>query len=843
MVRRPLFTSAVLAGVLLQLVPALPAFAVQRPFVEQSFTAAPDAFSVKLPESGGPVEYQYEENGVWSEWQAFESDGDEQPGDTESELVMLPYGVSAIRVAGIGSGDDLHPITVSRDPVRVRTAYLAAALPRTAVLSRAEWGADESYLFFSPPATSAASEADTAKGDNGGGSGTVNQRVKDCQQAQSQYPGEFKTASTVTKDAAGRSYLWPLQYSKEVKLLVVHHTALGVKNDPRPAAERVRALYKYHAVSKAWGDLGYHFVIDENGQVYEGKAGGKYVVGGHAYCNNVGTLGIVLMGNFETEQPSQAQAKALQRLLLDLAAEYKIDVASSTQFHGKTFDSPVVRHKDLLSTLCPGYYLSEAFGQVVKNVRNRTPDAAVTFPKLPSSSGASSSRPPTSALGLQEGIAFTGRTTISINPGGKQRLSFTYTAGPDGAYESKKIADVSLLSRQIQLFVDDGIRWVPVTKGILLPTDLPAYETVSVQLVVQAPMDPGTYLMDIAGIRFTMAVSGRRARGGEYTSPFYVNPASIVLPSQVSSSRSVAARVRPQSRLSLQSSASAPLSSAASSVRTVTPSGTSPEIRIKLSASQNPVLRFGAAGTVGGTPVRAGSEFSLVKKAGVCEAQSRGESITAGTMLRFFSSLPLTVDGVSGKTRSYRGVIECRIINGSLVLINELPLEDYLRGLAEEPDSEPYEKQRAFAIAARTYAAYYLVSDQRKFPGMPYDGSDSPAEFQAYAGVDFEAANPRWVKAVESTSEAVLRYQGALFKPAYFSSDDGRTRAPSEAGWKNFPAAEIFMSKPDPWCSGMTLRGHGVGMSGCGAEGQAQEGKTGEQILQYYYPGSVIAPL
>jgi SpoIID/LytB domain protein len=38
----------------------------------------------------------------------------------------------------------------------------------------------------------------------------------------------------------------------------------------------------------------------------------------------------------------------------------------------------------------------------------------------------------------------------------------------------------------------------------------------------------------------------------------------------------------------------------------------------------------------------------------------------------------------------------------------------------------------------------------------------------------------------------------------------------------------------------MTLNGHGVGMSGCGAEGQANDGKTGEQILSYYYPGAVI---
>jgi len=62
-------------------------------------------------------------------------------------------------------------------------------------------------------------------------------------------------------------------------------------------------------------------------------------------------------------------------------------------------------------------------------------------------------------------------------------------------------------------------------------------------------------------------------------------------------------------------------------------------------------------------------------------------------------------------------------------------------------------------------------------------------------------------------------------------------------GWSTFPNAEIFASKPDPWCKGMPLAGHGVGMSGCGAEGQANEGKTYLEILRYYYPGTDIGKM
>lgn len=844
--KRRVLSALVLGTLSLQVLPPLPVFAAHVADVTRTFDQPVDAFSVQLPDRSS-AQYQYQKDDTWSEWMPLQIDPDGNPQDTESELVMLPQGAQKIRVQGITDLNDIHPLSVSHEPVRTLQASLVA-VNAPSVVSRRDWAADDTYLFTVPSVSETTKDTDSTKGDNGYATAPVSQREQDCMQAQATYPDEFKVASTVQKDAQGRTYLWPLQYSKNVKLLTVHHTALGIKNDPRPAAERVRALYKYHAVTKGWGDIGYHYVVDENGIVYEGRTGGKAVIGGHAYCNNTGTIGIVLLGNFENEQPSQKQAKGLQVLLNDLADQYDIDLQKSVQYHGTTFASPIVRHRDLLSTLCPGYFLAEAFGQIVQHVQSGNLTASINFPSIAGVSSSVAVRPPTSALGLQEGIAFTGRTTISSNPGGKQRLSFTYTAGSDGAYEGKKVADIRLAS-QIKLFVDDGLHWVPVTKGILLPSDLPAYETVSLQLVVEAPIEAGNYTFDVAGIRFTLAVAGRRARTGTYQSPFYANPLTIVRQqTPASSATPVAARVRPQSRRTIQSQSSSSSSSSTLSrtvrtlptVPTLPSTDSSPEIRLKLSASQNPVLRFAQSGTADGRSVGAGTELSLVLKSGMCEAQSRGSRFASGPILRFLSSQPIVVEGVAGKTRSYRGALECRVVNGSLVLINELSLESYLRGLAEEPDTEPYEKQRAFAIAARTYAMYYLSSNHRKFPGMPYDGSDSPAEFQAYNGVAFEAANPRWVQAVENTANKVLTYKGELFKPAYFSSDDGRTRSPEEAGWKNFPASEVFVSKPDPWCKGMTMRGHGVGMSGCGALGQAKEGKSAEEILQYYYSGANI---
>ena len=79
----------------------------------------------------------------------------------------------------------------------------------------------------------------------------------------------------------------------------------------------------------------------------------------------------------------------------------------------------------------------------------------------------------------------------------------------------------------------------------------------------------------------------------------------------------------------------------------------------------------------------------------------------------------------------FRGKLEARIEEGKLILINELPLEDYLAGLAEVSNGDPTEKVRTIIVAARSYALYYTGTD-RKFPGKLYDASDDPDVFQKY---------------------------------------------------------------------------------------------------------------
>lgn len=185
----------------------------------------------------------------------------------------------------------------------------------------------------------------------------------------------------------------------------------------------------------------------------------------------------------------------------------------------------------------------------------------------------------------------------------------------------------------------------------------------------------------------------------------------------------------------------------------------------------------------------------------------------------------------------FRGTLEIRFMENALRIINELPIETYLKGLAEVPNDTLIEKTKAIIVAARTYA-YYYSNIGIKFPGKPYHLDDDPEHTQKYRGHGYEKRSPNTVKAVEATKGTLITYNGQPVLTPYFSTSDGRTRSAQELwGWTNTP---YLQSVNDPYCKGMKLAGHGVGMSGCGSQGMAENGKTFDDILHYYYQGIVL---
>jgi N-acetylmuramoyl-L-alanine amidase-like protein/flagellar hook capping protein FlgD len=173
-----------------------------------------------------------------------------------------------------------------------------------------------------------------------------------------------------------------------LRLAIVHHTAGTNSYTRAQSAAIVRGIEVYHVQGNGWNDIGYNFLVDRYGTVYEGRGGGteKNVIGAHAGGFNAGTTGVALIGNYGSAVPPRAQ----QTALVDLVA-WRLDVAhvdplgtavytsggNAKYRAGKLLTLHIVSgHRDTGFTECPG---SRVYA-LLPSLRRRI--AATGLPKL-----------------------------------------------------------------------------------------------------------------------------------------------------------------------------------------------------------------------------------------------------------------------------------------------------------------------------------------------------------------------------------------------------------------------------------------------------------------------------
>lgn len=185
----------------------------------------------------------------------------------------------------------------------------------------------------------------------------------------------------------------------------------------------------------------------------------------------------------------------------------------------------------------------------------------------------------------------------------------------------------------------------------------------------------------------------------------------------------------------------------------------------------------------------------------------------------------------------FRGILEIRRLGPNrLMVINILPMEHYLHGIAEVSDYAHPQLQKSLAVASRTYA-YYITRVAPKYRGRPYQITNTTSD-QVYKGYALELRSPRLSRSVNQTAGQMVTYQNKVVLTPYFSQSDGRTRSSKEVWGGDYP---WLQSVPDPFCRGKELRGHGVGLSGTGASiAASQYGKRYSEILRYYYRGTSL---
>lgn len=157
-------------------------------------------------------------------------------------------------------------------------------------------------------------------------------------------------------------------YDKGIRAGIVHHTAGSNDYAPEDSAGIVRSIYEYHTRELGWCDIAYNAMVDKYGQVFEGRAGGmdKPVEGSHTGGFNIDTWGVAMMGDFDVVPPTEIQVRNTGRLLgwrlglshVDPHGTVQLTSAGGSFTHfprGATPTLPTIfTHRDVGITDCPG---------------------------------------------------------------------------------------------------------------------------------------------------------------------------------------------------------------------------------------------------------------------------------------------------------------------------------------------------------------------------------------------------------------------------------------------------------------------------------------------------------
>lgn len=144
--------------------------------------------------------------------------------------------------------------------------------------------------------------------------------------------------------AGGDPVPGPMDKQSPISRITLHHDGMTVFTSTAVAAaqSRMEAIRSAHR-GKGWGDIGYHYLVDPAGRIWEGRP--LKWQGAHVANQNPGNIGICTLGNYEKQRPTTTQLTAIEDFVQVLMRKHDVHV------------SEVYTHRELAATDCPGRYL------------------------------------------------------------------------------------------------------------------------------------------------------------------------------------------------------------------------------------------------------------------------------------------------------------------------------------------------------------------------------------------------------------------------------------------------------------------------------------------------------
>jgi hypothetical protein len=148
-------------------------------------------------------------------------------------------------------------------------------------------------------------------------------------------------------------------YGSSTQAAVIHHTVGSNSYSKAESPGIVRSIQAYHMQANHWCDIGYNFLVDRYGQIFEGRGGGiarpvRAAHSGNAKVNEL-TMGVSLMGTFTNTAPTSAMKAAAARLVAWRFSIGHIPAKGKVSIGGRTLER-IAGHRNVVSTACPGQY-------------------------------------------------------------------------------------------------------------------------------------------------------------------------------------------------------------------------------------------------------------------------------------------------------------------------------------------------------------------------------------------------------------------------------------------------------------------------------------------------------
>ncbi|CAM3020415.1 N-acetylmuramoyl-L-alanine amidase [Actinomyces slackii] len=385
------------------------------PLEVNAFVVAGFTWSGELPQ-GAQIYLRMREQGSWSPWYPAETaDGSDEATSGTAEIIT--GGADAVQASVVSDADalpaDLHlelvpaqpegaqeldPAslpTVEAEPTEITEVTGASIGSQAQPLPLAElpdWAtartapaqpADQAPAGQAPVVTTAAQT----------GAGSAPSGVATGLPVKTWANGLPVGVTTRAEWGANEANMsWSPSYVS-ASHVVVHHTAGGNSYTAAQSPSIVRGIYHYHAVTLGWGDIGYNFLIDKYGQVFEGRSGstragaGQMVIGGHARGANTGTMGLSMMGDYSNVTPSSTQIDAVGKMagwflgragVSNASGSASFTIRTTDKYQaGTTLSLPrIIGHRDVGATACPGARGYASLGTIRSIAQNQLQGAS-----------------------------------------------------------------------------------------------------------------------------------------------------------------------------------------------------------------------------------------------------------------------------------------------------------------------------------------------------------------------------------------------------------------------------------------------------------------------------------